>query len=373
MTGVLTVAGAALILVGFTPGLTAQVTHSAPPNAHLSDESAGVNAIARALVTAYDHADVVALGEWHGQIALDADLRLALVRLPEFAKRVRFIVIECASVTEQPTLDRYVRGENVPKAQLERVWKATEETTNGFCDAPAYPAFLSAIRDINAQLPIEARVRVLGGHPGPGAAHGIETTAVSVLREQVFQQHGKALLVFGAAHFYRNYPKAMLGSMGDDIGLVRRLETEYPGRTLVVIPVGPLDRPRALTSDIAPDFTKFDRALGTPSRPVLVSLQRLPFRDFTAEEFLGRTVTTCSGGQGCMSAFKGSTLTLGQMADACVYIGAGADRHEKARPTHAWLMLMREYGGTIPDAVHDSAARSNRPLQPTSGGTIEVE
>jgi hypothetical protein len=27
-----------------------------------------------------------------------------------------------------------------------------------------------------------------------------------------------------------------------------------------------------------------------------------------------------------VSAFKGSTLTLGQMADACVYVGGGAER-----------------------------------------------
>jgi len=43
---------------------------------------------------------------------------------------------------------------------------------------------------------------------------------------------------------------------------------------------------------IDPDFRKFDRALKTPVRPVLLPLQRLPFRDFTAEEFLGRTLTT---------------------------------------------------------------------------------
>jgi hypothetical protein len=72
----------------------------------------------------------------------------------------------------------------------------------------------------------------------------------------------------------------------------------------------------------------FDRASKTQVRPVLVSLQRLPFQDFTAEEFLGRTLTIGAGG--CVSVFKGSTLTLGQMADACVYVGAGADVDSKA-------------------------------------------
>jgi hypothetical protein len=91
----------------------------------------------------------------------------------------------------------------------------------------------------------------------------------------------------------------------------------------VVIPVGRLDPPRGVTRGIDPDFQKFDRALKTQVRPVLVSLQRLPFRDFTAEEFLGRTLTTCRGAGGCVSVFQGSSLTLGQMADACVYVGGG--------------------------------------------------
>ena len=56
------------------------------------------------------------------------------------------------------------------------------------------------------------------------------------------------------------------------------------------------DPPRGVTRGIDPDFQKFDRALKTQLRPVLVSLQLLPFRDFTAEEFLGRTLTIGAGG-----------------------------------------------------------------------------
>jgi hypothetical protein len=89
----------------------------------------------------------------------------------------------------------------------------------------------------------------------------------------------------------------------------------------MVIPVGRIARPRGVTWDIDPDFQKFDSALKTQVRPVLVSLQRLPFRDFTAEEFLGRTVTSCSRSDGCKSAFRGSAITLGQTADACFYVG----------------------------------------------------
>ncbi|HBB94535.1 MAG TPA: hypothetical protein DC054_04025 [Blastocatellia bacterium] len=335
MARVIAFGGAALVFVSLTNEslIRAQSPRSTmSPNLSLPDETTGVDAIARTLISAFDQVDIVALGEAHGRFRLDSDLRIAMVRHPDFAKKVRSIVIECGSATEQSTLDRYIRGENVPRVQLERVWKATSETTNGFCDAPIYADFLAAVRDVNSRLPAEARIRVFGGHPGPGANRGIETTAVAVLKEQVLQKHGKALVIYGAAHFYRAFPIDYLSSMGDDIGLARKLEIDFPGRTFVVIPLGPLDRPPAwVTAGTDPDFQKFDRALKTHVRPVLVSLQSLPFRDFTAEEFLGRTLTTCRGG--CKSVFQGSSITLGQMADACIYVGVGADVDSKAKPT----------------------------------------
>jgi|SRR5687767_7879678 len=57
--------------------------------------------------------------------------------------------------------------------------------------------------------------------------------------------------------------------------------------TEVVIRVGglPARIPGLALPD--PDYVKFDRALQTSVRPVLVSLQRSPFRDFSADEFLG--------------------------------------------------------------------------------------
>jgi hypothetical protein len=140
----------------------------------------------------------------------------------------------------------------------------------------------------------------------------------------VLQKHGKALVIYGAAHFWRTLDADYLASMGEDIGITRMLDREYPGRTFVIIPMGGREPvPPGVTDAITPDYGKFDRALQTQVRPVLVSLQRLPFRDFADEEFLGRTIFSCRGGP-CVSAFKGSTLKLGQMADACIYYGGGA-------------------------------------------------
>jgi hypothetical protein len=311
-------------MVGLTTDslIHAQVPKTAArPSVRLPDEAAGIDAIVQALISVFDRVDIVALGEAHGRRA-DSDLRIALVRHPDFAKKVRSIVVEFGSTTEQTTLDRYIRGENVSRAQLERVWKTT---SNGVWDSPMYADFFTAVRDVNSKLPADARIRVFGGDPGPTDQRDREAAAVAVLEEQVLSKHGKALVIYGAAHFYRTAP----ASFGTSAELARTLEQAHPGRIYTVIPIGgELDPPPPGVSLRNPDYRKFERALQTQIRPVLIPLQRPPFRDFAADEFLGGGVFSCVGPGGCRSAFAGSLLTLGQMADACVYFGipqAGRD------------------------------------------------
>ena len=181
------------------------------------------------------------------------------------------------------------------------------------------------VREVNARLPVDRRIRVLGGDPGPGDNRSREVAAVSLIRQRVLTTHGRVLVVYGAAHFYRTMDDAYWSTMGEDRGIARMLDEAAPGRTFVVLPIGGLRRPPAVKTDIAPDYQKFDRALKARTRPVLVSLQRVPFRDFTAEEFLGRTLTSCRGSAGCRSGFKGSALRLGQMGDAAIYVGPTGD------------------------------------------------
>jgi len=288
---------------------------------HLAKESAGIDSIASTLISVFDHADIVALGESHGHFTMDLTLWISMVRNPAFRKKVRSIVVEFGSTSEQSTLDHYIRGENVSKAQLEQVWKTTTQASTGVWDSPIYMEFFAAVREVNSKLPADSQIRVLGGDPGPDDNRSREVAAVSVLK-QVLEKRDKALVIYGASHFYRTLPQEYLSSMGNDIGLVRRMERDFPGRIFVVIPIGHLNRPSAVKKeDIVPDLKKFDTALKTQLRPVMISLQRLPFRDFTAEEFLGRTLTTCRGANGCVSVFKGSPVALSEMADACIYVG----------------------------------------------------
>ena len=318
IVGVMTVAAAALVSVSVSrePMIRAQsAQRAAAPKVRLPDEAAGIDGIVRALISVYDQYDIVALGEHHDRRS-DSDLRIALVRHRDFAKKVRTVVVEWGSTSEQTTLDRYIRGENVPKAQYEQVWKKLSPGNIGdlVSENSIYTDFFAAVREVNLKLPAAARIRVFGGDPGPGGDRG--RAAVSILTAQALQKRGKGLVIYGAGHFWRAAPKDM------GVGIVRRLEMNYPGRTFAVIPVGGFSDVRPQHDVAKPDYQKFDRALKTQVRPVMVPVQRLPFRDFKAEEFLGGDVVRCTRGPGgCVSIFKGSTLTLGQMADALVYFG----------------------------------------------------
>jgi hypothetical protein len=327
-------AGAALVLVALSVGgkpiIHAQPQSAVPAKVRLPDETSGIDGFAGALVSTFDQTDILALGEAHGR-KLDSDLRIAVVRHPDFAKRVRTIVVEFGSTSGQSTLDRYIRGENISADQLAQVWKTAGQAANG--DASIYTTFFAAVREVNSMLPADARIRVFGGAPEAGTIRGREAAAVSILKQEVLSKHGKALVVYGAAHFFRTAPSDYLSTMGDDIGIAKTLETDYPGRIFVVIPVGGrIDLPPGITvAGIDPDYQKFERALKTQMRPVLMPLQRLPFRDFTAEEFLGGTLLTCSGPGGCKSVFRGTTITLGQIADACIYVGGNSDVDTKVK------------------------------------------
>jgi hypothetical protein len=281
----------------------------APPTLRLPDEAAGIDGIVGALISVYDQFDVVALGEMHDS-QMDSDLRIGLVRHPDFARKVRSIVVEFATTTEQALLDRYIRGENVSATELERVRpRQLGSLTSGH---PIYRDFFTAVRDVNSRLPVDARIRVFGGEDNRNR----DIAAVSILKEQVLQKRGKALVIYGHGHFWRASPTRPNGFKDDsrDIGIVRMLEIDYPGRTFAVIPLG---GKRPGTTLPGPDHQRFERALKTPVRPVMVPLQRVPFRDFAAGDFLAGDIVTASGG----SIFTGSTLTLGQMADAIVYFG----------------------------------------------------
>ena len=165
--------------------------------------------VVRAILAAWKTADVVCLGEDHGR-QYDSDLRMALVKHPDFPRTVRVIVIEWGNPIHQDLLDRFIlEGEVMAREELAPVWR--DATGAEVWESPIYEEFLRSVRDVNMHLPRDKRVRVLAGDgridwaritrpeqlaPLLNRGGNIRT----IIAEQVLDANLKGLAIYGAGH-----------------------------------------------------------------------------------------------------------------------------------------------------------------------------
>ena len=113
---------APVLFLAYCLSTTRPLTAQEAAQIELPDETVGLDNIAKALISTFDQVDVLALADTH-QRKIDSDLRLGIVRNPEFAQKAHFILVEFANTADQPILDRYISGEDVPPSELRQVWK----------------------------------------------------------------------------------------------------------------------------------------------------------------------------------------------------------------------------------------------------------
>src|SRR5215472_16559387 len=83
------------------------------------------------------------------------DFLVAQVRNPAFSGKVNDIVVECGNSLYHSDLDRYVTGEDVPFAEVRKVWRnATQPMrgTSGF-----FEELFPLVRAINQKLSEKSR------------------------------------------------------------------------------------------------------------------------------------------------------------------------------------------------------------------------
>jgi hypothetical protein len=162
------------------------------------------------ILEAFKTHDVVALAEGsHGNEQGHA-FRVALIRDPRFAEAVNDIVVEFGNALYQDVIDRFVRGEQVAHEELRKVWQDTTQRGTVW-DRPIYEAFYRAVRDVNATLPVERRLRVLLGDPpidwdAPAPRSGALRTddfPAAVIQREVLAKKRRALVIFGGMHLTR--------------------------------------------------------------------------------------------------------------------------------------------------------------------------
>jgi hypothetical protein len=245
----------------------------------LPAESAGWDRVVGSLLSAFDHADVVLLGEAHGR-QVDAELRLRLIRHPDFPVKARFILVESSD-----------------------------------------PELMDAVRDINRTLSVDRHLLILGGDQPEGPPQQRNDHAVALLREQVLQKHEKALVIFGSGHVWHG-----------EGGITRALQQIAPGRVFVAETLAPISNGRGGPAHEALDraLASLEDTLRSRERPVLVSVGRTPAGKLVANPF--------SLGQ----AMLPDATTLADLDDAIVYFGRGTDAGALGRASALTSVLPQE-------------------------------
>jgi len=235
---------AALFLaMTFSATISAQLTPQQHPPREMADDAPPPNPkgsdpkpadATTAILAAFDKYEVVGISAAHGNKDLD-DFVLHLVRNPAFATKVNDIVVECGNSFYQPTLDRYIAGDDVPLAEVRRVWRNTTQPMWGL--SAFYEELFPLVRRINQSLAPGKKLRVLAGDPpidwskvktGRDFAQGQflmvrDANVAAVMEKEVLAKHRKALMLFGTAHLFHAESTA--------VGIY---EKKYPGVTLVI-------------------------------------------------------------------------------------------------------------------------------------------
>lgn len=241
------------------------------------------------IFAAFQTHKVVALGDWHG-MAQEMDFYATLVRDPRFAAEVGNIVLEMGSASHQAVVDRYVNGENVPYAELRKVWMDAV----GFVPTIEYLGTLNlyaAIRAANQRLPAERRIKVWLGEPpidwskiqsradlAPWLAQR-DSHPVALIAREILARNRKALVIYGSDH-WGVYPDGMHPGAppGVPAPVMRFLmDRDHPGTLYVIHPYAGYT-----TSTCTEAFEKSVAGLSAPS---LIS----PIRGSSLEAFVKRT------------------------------------------------------------------------------------
>jgi hypothetical protein len=202
----------------------------------LAVRAAPVDAV-QGIVAAFKQHSVVMIGERHW-LRQAGDFYIRLIRDPSFQETVQNIVVEFASRQNQPLLDSYISGGDVPSDQLRNIWRDT--TKVGSWESPIYAEWLAAIREVNQRLPASRRLRVLAGdtavrwdriqtHADWIALGDNNTSIADTIVNGVLKKKQRALVVTGSNHIFKS------GDRNGGPNVTTRVESQFPKSSYVVL------------------------------------------------------------------------------------------------------------------------------------------
>jgi len=209
-----------------------------------------------ALLDAFKTYDVVGLsaGEGHGDVRGPAFV-VSLIRDPRFAATSIDVVMENGNSRYQDVMDRFTSGDDVPYADLRRVWDDTTQPQVTTGDGEI-PEVYRALRDVNRTLPPARWHRALLGDP-PIEWERVATAAdfrtwlerrdpsgADVVRREAIAKGRHALLFYGSGHLQRRQQATNYVMTNPLAETVVSLLAGAGVKTLVVTTIGERDAVR---------------------------------------------------------------------------------------------------------------------------------
>lgn len=166
-----------------------------------------------AILEAFKTRQVVTLAGAHGGIKTH-ELLLQIIRDPRTPGLVTDLVVEFGNSRYQDMADRFVRGEEIPAADLKKIWQNTTNPSTTH-DTPHSEETLRAVRDVNAALPASRQIRVVLGDPPIDWEHITrredhrrwvvrrDSFVGDLIVRDVVERGRRALVIYGNQHFPR--------------------------------------------------------------------------------------------------------------------------------------------------------------------------
>jgi hypothetical protein len=209
-----------------------------PSGASHAESAPQVSPAVDGVLALFQRKPVVALGDAHG-LAQEDEFYSTLIRDPRFAQQVGNVVVEFGGESAQDTIDRYVSGEQVPFAQLRRVWTDVVGWFPGESANVGFVNFFAAVRAANLKLPPGQRIKVWLGDPKIDWAQTRSFQDVQpllrkrddnlarIVSAEILNKHKKTLLIVGLGHLF---------GPGGTGPLSARINETAPGALAIVAP-----------------------------------------------------------------------------------------------------------------------------------------
>ena len=274
--------------------------------------------------------DVVALSEGNHGNEQGHAFRLALIRDPRFSAAVNDIVVEFGNAHYQAVIDRFVQGEPVAYEELRKVWQDTTQRGTVW-DRPIYEEFYRAVRDVNAALPVERRLRVLLGDtpmdwyaPQRSAPPRTDDFPASVIQREVMAKKRRALVIYGGMHLIRKRTPFLPPKEPALAPVVATLISQFQNGSIVA----QLDRLGARVFVVATstdfDISTLQANVVTWRRPSLALIRGTPLGLASSVTYFPRSAPVIRGRGGIQETLQpdlAAAPPMQEVVDAILYLG----------------------------------------------------